>query len=177
MNSSCQHVLCGLMDFSKKLPDNVVKVKKGMAFFVERSALYSLSILKLLFFVSVNCGAKKIFFCFLVAQKNKFEISSVYEVDLLEVNFTEIENRLFSLYEEHVLVGEVGRIVAFSDMVSWVLYEEVLEEIRVLVMLDETRSVYSNFDFGEFVSREFMMEQADLGLYRKEYVDKLISNY
>ena len=23
----------------------------------------------------------------------------------------------------------------------------------------------------------FMMEQADLGLYRKEYVDKLISNY
>ncbi|MED5144149.1 hypothetical protein T6Y26_20950 [Pseudomonas aeruginosa] len=169
MNSSCQHVLCGLMDFSKKLPDNVVKVKKGMAFFVERSALYSLSILKLLFFVSVNCGAKKIFFC--------FEISSVYEVDLLEVNFTEIENRLFSLYEEHVLVGEVGRIVAFSDMVSWVLYEEVLEEIGVLVMLDETRSVYSNFDFGEFVSREFMMEQADLGLYRKEYVDKLISNY
>ncbi|WP_170954877.1 hypothetical protein, partial [Pseudomonas aeruginosa] len=98
-------------------------------------------------------------------------------VDLLEVNFTEIENRLFSLYEEHVLVGEVGRIVAFSDMVSWVLYEEVLEEIGVLVMLDETRSVYSNFDFGEFVSREFMMEQADLGLYRKEYVDKLISNY
>ncbi len=44
-------------------------------------------------------------------------------------------------------------------------------------MLDETKSVYSNFDFGEFVSREFMMEQADLGLYRKEYVDKLISNY
>ncbi|MDV6704328.1 hypothetical protein FA530_04670, partial [Pseudomonas aeruginosa] len=60
-------------------------------------------------------------------------------------------------------------------MVSWVLYEEVLEEIGVLVMLDETKSVYSNFDFGEFVSREFMMEQADLGLYRKEYVDKLIS--
>ncbi|HFK2115959.1 TPA: hypothetical protein ACGXD7_004981, partial [Pseudomonas aeruginosa] len=146
-------------------------------FFVERSALYSLSILKLLFFVSVNSGAKKIFFCFLVAQKNKFEISSVYEVDLLEVNFTEIENRLCSLYEEHVLVGEVGRIVAFSDMVSWVLYEEVLEEIGVLVMLDETKSVYSNFDFGEFVSREFMMEQADLGLYHKEYVDKLISNY
>ncbi|HBO6823454.1 hypothetical protein EGK62_33435 [Pseudomonas aeruginosa] len=62
-------------------------------------------------------------------------------------------------------------------MVSWVLYEEVLEEIGVLVMLDETKSVYSNFDFGEFFSREFMMEQADFGLYRKEYVDKLISNY
>ncbi|PCA10525.1 hypothetical protein, partial [Pseudomonas aeruginosa] len=56
-------------------------------------------------------------------------------------------------------------------------FKEVLEEIGVLVMLDETKSVYSNFDFGEFVSREFMMEQADLGLYRKEYVDKLISNY
>ncbi len=59
MNSSCQHVLCGLVDFSKKLPDNIVKVRKGMTFFVERSALYSLSILKLLFFVSVNSGAKK----------------------------------------------------------------------------------------------------------------------
>ncbi|UJT96813.1 hypothetical protein LSP16_32475 [Pseudomonas aeruginosa] len=47
MNSSCQHVLCGLVDFSKKLPDNIVKVRKGMTFFVERSALYSLSILKL----------------------------------------------------------------------------------------------------------------------------------
>lgn len=69
MNSSCQHVLCGLVDFSKKLPDNIVKVKKGMTFFVERSAIYSLSILKLLFFVSVNSGAKKIFFCFLVAKK------------------------------------------------------------------------------------------------------------
>lgn len=55
---------------------------------------------------------KNIFLLF-GSPKNKFEISSVYEVDLLEVNFTEIENRLFSLYEEHVLVGEVGRIVAF----------------------------------------------------------------
>ncbi|MDX8101265.1 hypothetical protein SK236_36570 [Pseudomonas aeruginosa] len=72
---------------------------------------------------------RKKYFSAFCSPKNKFEISSVYEVDLLEVNFTEIENRLFSLYEEHVLVGEVGRIVAFSDMVSWVLYEEVLEEI------------------------------------------------
>ncbi|MBW5455766.1 hypothetical protein GRF21_32600, partial [Pseudomonas aeruginosa] len=170
MNSSCQHVLCGLVDFSKKLPDNIVKVRKGMTFFVERSALYSLSMLKLLVYVSVNSGAYTICFCCLVSHVYRCEISSVYEVDLLEVNFTEIENRLCSLYEEHVLVGEVGRIVAFSDMVSWVLYEEVLEEIGVLVMLDETKSVYSNFDFGEFVSREFRMEQADGGLYRKEYV-------
>lgn len=56
---------------------------------------------------------RKKYFLLFGSPKNKFEISSVYEVDLLEVNFTEIENRLFSLYEEHVLVGEVGRIVAF----------------------------------------------------------------
>lgn len=64
MNSSCQHVLCGLMDFSKKLPDNVVKVKKGMAFFVERSALYSLSILKLLFLLALIVVRKKYFSAF-----------------------------------------------------------------------------------------------------------------
>lgn len=64
MNSSCQHVLCGLMDFSKKLPDNVVKVKKGMAFFVERSALYSFSILKLLFFLALIVVRKKYFSAF-----------------------------------------------------------------------------------------------------------------
>lgn len=63
MNSSCQHVLCGLVDFSKKLPDNIVKVRKGMTFFVERSALYSLSILKLLFLLALIV-VRKIFFCF-----------------------------------------------------------------------------------------------------------------
>ena len=39
MNSSCQHVLCGLVDFSKKLPDNIVKVRKGMTFLL-RDRLY-----------------------------------------------------------------------------------------------------------------------------------------
>ena len=67
----------------------------------------------MLFLLALIVVRKKYFSAF-GSPKINLRSPSVYEVDLLEVNFTEIENRLCSLYEEHVLVGEVGRIVAFQ---------------------------------------------------------------